>query len=382
MIEINDLHQSYGDDPVLQGVNLHVAAGASYGLLGPNGAGKSTLLHLMLGFLRPKRGTIRLLGSSNLEQVRQSVGYIPERQRYHTHYTAREYLRFLGAFSGLHGGELHDRVDHELLTAGLADVANRRLGTFSKGMLQRFGVAQALLGDPDLLLIDEPTSGLDPSGRRALLDLLKQVRKRGHTILLCTHHLYEVEYICDRVGVLVGGRITAEAEVQTLRGVATSLSIQTTTMPEQLQKQLTALGPQITYDSESILIGANSPELQATVMRTLLEANILIVQLEPLERPLARFYHQAVQGLTPAAAAAAPKPLAVPYIPPVPWTNPHPVSAQPQSERGTGDTLLNQLLGREEGGAEGEKNQGTEEQRNGGTEEQRNGGTEEQRNGG
>lgn len=348
MIEIHDLHKSYGDYAVLQGVNLHVAAGESYALLGPNGAGKSTLLHLMLGFLRPNRGTIRLLGKRNPEHVRHAVGYIPERQRYHTPYTAREYLRFLGSFSGMHGGELHDRVDHELLTAGLADVADRRLATFSKGMLQRFGVAQALLGDPDLLLIDEPTSGLDPSGRRAFLDLLKQVRRRGHTILLCTHHLHEVEFLCDRVGVLVGGRITTESDVQTLRGVATSLYIQTAAIPEQLQSQLANLGSQISCDSQSILIGSNNPEVQATVLRTLLEANVLILQLEPLERPLARFYHQAVQGFAADVAAPAPTPVPPSYIPPVPWVKSDLAQPQPPSERGTGDTLLKQLLGREE----------------------------------
>ncbi|RRR75263.1 MAG: ABC transporter ATP-binding protein [Candidatus Viridilinea halotolerans] len=295
MIAIHDLHKRYGDLVVLCGLSLRVADGEIYGLLGPNGAGKSTLLHLMLGFLRPDQGTIHLLGSDNLEQMRQRIGYIPERQRYHTHYSAREYLRFLGQFSGMGGAELHDRVDHELITVGLGDVADRKLGTFSKGMLQRFGVAQALLGDPDLLLIDEPTSGLDPSGRRAFVELLKQVRRRGHTILLCTHHFHEVELLCDRVGMLVGGRITFEGDVQKLRSVAKSLQIQTAELNTTLQTQLTTLEPSITCDNQTIFIKENSAALQALVLRTLLDADVPILQLEPLERPLEHLYRQAVR---------------------------------------------------------------------------------------
>ncbi|NTW02105.1 MAG: ABC transporter ATP-binding protein, partial [Oscillochloris sp.] len=189
VIEIEDLSKSYGSLQVLRGLSLRVAAGEVYGLLGPNGAGKSTLLHLMLGFLKPSSGNLRILGSRSLDGVHAQIGYIPERQRYHTRYTAREYLRFIGEFSGLRGTELSARVDQELRTVGLEDDANRMLSNFSKGMLQRVGVAQALLCDPALLLIDEPTSGLDPSGQREILDLLAAVRDRGHTVFLCTHYL-------------------------------------------------------------------------------------------------------------------------------------------------------------------------------------------------
>ncbi|HMQ35048.1 MAG TPA: ABC transporter ATP-binding protein [Chloroflexaceae bacterium] len=361
VIEIDDLHKSYGDLPVLQGLSLRVAAGEAFGLLGPNGSGKSTLIHLMLGFLRPNSGRIRLLGSPNLDRTRPRVGYIPERQRYHTRYTAREYLRFLGQFSGLGGGALSDRVDAELRAVGLDEAADRSLGTFSKGMLQRLGVAQALLMDPDLLLIDEPTSGLDPAGQREVLELLNEVRVRGHTVFLCTHYLHEVELLCDRVGVLAGGRIATEATVGDLRGVPSSVRIHVGALSPELRAQLADLGPAVHCDAQNVRISPNAPALQEAVLRALLDAGVLILALEPIESPLERLYLQAVRGAPPADGQPAPPPQPGDGPPPReagPWATaaPHaPASARPR--RGQGDTLLNELLGRREDRAPGEAGQ-------------------------
>lgn len=361
VIEIVDLHKSYGDLPVLQGLSLRVGAGEAFGLLGPNGSGKSTLIHLMLGFLRPNRGRISLLGSANLERTRPRVGYIPERQRYHTRYTAREYLRFLGEFSGLSGGALRSRVDAELETVGLAEAADRSLGAFSKGMLQRLGVAQALLLDPDLLLIDEPTSGLDPAGQREVLELLNQVRVRGHTVFLCTHYLHEVELLCDRVGVLAGGRIATEAVVANLRGATASVRIHLSGLPLELRVQLEALGPGVRCDAQNVRISQNSPALQEAVLRALLDAGVMILAMEPLESPLERLYLQAVRG----AATPPPPPqsdgAALQLPPTAPWAATLPTAtaaaADGAQRRGEGDTLLNELLGRQGEGATGGENE-------------------------
>jgi ABC-2 type transport system ATP-binding protein len=351
VIEISDLHKAYGDLPVLQGLSLRVGAGEAFGLLGPNGSGKTTLIHLMLGFLRPTRGRISLLGSTNLERTRQRIGYIPERQRYHTRYTAREYLRFLGKFSGLAGGTLRERVDTELDAVGLSEAADRSLGTFSKGMLQRLGVAQALLTDPDLLLIDEPTSGLDPAGQREVLELLNQVRGRGHTILLCTHYLHEVELLCDRVGVLAGGQLSSEATVASLRVATNSVRISLPALPADLRERLEALDGGVHCDGQHIRISPNTPVVQEAVLRAILDAGVTILALEPLESPLERLYLQAVRG------AALPPPLPVttsvddeeeaPSVSP-PWAANLPHAAPPsEARRGDGDTLLNELLGRD-----------------------------------
>jgi ABC-2 type transport system ATP-binding protein len=341
VIEITNLQKAYGDLQVLQGLSLRVGPGEVFALLGPNGAGKSTLIHLMLGFLRPDGGRVRLFGDGNLERARPRVGYIPERQRYHTRYTAREYLRFLGEFSGLGGAELRERVERELEVVGLQEAADRSLGTFSKGMLQRLGVAQALLSDPDLLLIDEPTSGLDPAGQREVIDILAAVRDRGHTVFLCTHYLQEVELLCDRVGVLAGGRIAAEAPVAELRAVAGSVRIQVAPMGPEQRRWIEGLGPGVRAEAQSVRISQNTPALQAKVLRALLDGNVAILAVEPLESPMERLYLQAVHG-------AAPQPPQTIALPPALWSDapPEPAPPPPPRRPGEGDTLLNELLGR------------------------------------
>jgi ABC-2 type transport system ATP-binding protein len=190
-IYIEGLRKSYDSVPVLRGLNMSVDAGQVYGLLGPNGAGKSTLLHLMMGFLRPDAGRIEVLGLAPSAAHRQ-VGYLPERLRYHTHCSGREYLGYIGKFGDEHGAGLRDRITSLLTLVGLGDAADRRMKTYSKGMLQRIGIAQALLSDPDMLLIDEPSSGLDPAGQVEMQELLVELRSRGHTIFICSHQMDEI----------------------------------------------------------------------------------------------------------------------------------------------------------------------------------------------
>lgn len=352
VIEIEELHKAYGSLPVLQGVSLRVAAGEVYGLLGPNGAGKTTLIHLMMGFLRPNQGRLRLLGNANLEQVRPRIGYIPERQRYHTRYTAREYLHFLGQFSGLTGVALRQRVERELAVVGLLSAADRSLGTFSKGMLQRLGIAQALLTDPELLLIDEPTSGLDLAGQREVIDLLAGVRDLGHTIFLCTHYLQEAELLCDRVGVLAGGRIAAEARVHDLRNVANSVRIRVGALDPELRARLESLGAGVRCDAQSVRLSPNTPELQATVLRALLDAEVAIMALEPLESPLERLYLWALHSVPPTSAEA--RGVFLPSWDLEAIAEP-PAAPPPADERaGASDALLSELLGRNEGDREAE----------------------------
>ncbi len=385
-IDIDSVFKSYDGLPVLRGVDLHIAPGEVYGLLGPNGAGKSTLLHLLLGFLRPDSGTLRLLGTADLEQVRSRIGYLPERLRYHTRYTAREYLRFLGQFSGMGGAPLKSRIEEELRTVGLLDAADRMLSTYSKGMLQRLGIAQALLADPELLLIDEPTSGLDPAGQREMLDLLAEVRGRGHTIFLTTHFLGEIDTLCDRAGILFGGQLAAEVDVALLRAPGRNVAITVGRMPEPLAETLQRISPSVRYQSGILTLHPNTPALQAQVLRTLLDAEIPIISLEPHARPLEDLYLRIVRGETPdlPTAAAMPhdlpahiapaalpddpgrtlvleddysifappghpdaQPQAAPPATPAESAPPEPPAAQP-GRPGSGDTLLRELLRRED----------------------------------
>jgi ABC-2 type transport system ATP-binding protein len=308
VIEVDNLFKAYDGVTVLRGLNLQIESGQVYGLLGPNGSGKSTLLHLLLGFLKPERGMVRVLGSPDLEQARSRVGYLPERLRYHLRYTGREYLRYLGQFSGIGRAQLHSRIEEELRAVGLADVADRLLSTYSRGMLQRLGIAQALLSDPDLLLIDEPTSGLDPVGQRELIGLLTEMRGRGHTILLTTHFTEEVDGLCDRAGILFGGQIAAEVEVAKLRGPGRNVQITAGHLPDSLALQLQRLAPAVRYSGGTITLQPNTHALQAQVIRALLDADVPIVAVTPQAPPLEDLYMRIVRGEAPDLSGLGPEP--------------------------------------------------------------------------
>lgn len=191
----------------LDGFSLSVEAGEIFGFLGPNGAGKSTAIHLAMGFMRPSRGTGSLLGHAfGHASTRRRVGFLAENVALY-HRRAERLVRFYGALDGMSGSQLDYRAREVLRIVGLQDDANRNAGKFSRGMLQRVGLAQAMVNDPELLILDEPTSALDPLARVMVRELLLNAREAGKTIFLSSHLLSEVELVCDRVAVLHRGRL-------------------------------------------------------------------------------------------------------------------------------------------------------------------------------
>lgn len=344
VIETDSLSKSIGGVRVLRGLNLRVPSGLVYGLLGPNGAGKTTLIYLLLGFLRPNNGSLRVLGAEDLERIRGRVGYVPERLSYHLRYSAREYLRYLGRFSDMRGAALRARVDETLQAVGLLDVANRQLSTYSKGMLQRFGIAQALLAEPDLLLIDEPTSGLDTSGRNEMVDLLAEVCRRGHTIFLTTPLIEEIEQLCDKMGILFGGTLAAEFDVAALRAPGRSALIRVAQLPAELVLQLQQLSSAVRCDGMEIILEPNSATLQAQTLRLLLDADVPIISLEPYGRPIEDVYMRVLEGrpIEIDASSGVESPPPGMFAPPG-----HPdAQALSSEQRNARDPLLNELLGR------------------------------------
>lgn len=294
-IEITNLRKSYGTLTVLNDVSLHIGCNEVYGLLGLRGAGKSTLLHLLLGFLKPSEGSVRVLGLDDLVQARQRLGYVPEATNYHLHYSAREYLSFLGRFSDLHGSKLRRRVEQVLESTGLTEVANRRLATLTRALLQRLALAQALLNDPEVLLIDEPLVGLEHAEQSDLVELLADICTQGPTVLLCSQYTGALTRLCDRVGILAGGRIVDEVEIHQLRKVSTSVRIQVDHLPPGLRQQLGSIAAAVTSSDHVITLRPNSQQLQAQVLRRLLDHGVTILALEQLEQPLEQFYIQALQ---------------------------------------------------------------------------------------
>ncbi|MBN2020168.1 MAG: ABC transporter ATP-binding protein [Sedimentisphaerales bacterium] len=209
----------WGRDKVVavDDLNLKIRTNEVFGLLGPNGSGKTTTLKLLLGLLHPTKGRSLLLeGSAADPQISTRIGFLPEESYLYKYLTARETLEFYGRLFKLPAKVRKLRTEALLDMVGLKAVANRHVGTFSKGMARRIGLAQALINDPDLLILDEPTTGLDPIGTRQIKDLIIELAKRGKTILLCNHLLADVEDVCDRIAILYGGKIQAEGNVSDL----------------------------------------------------------------------------------------------------------------------------------------------------------------------
>jgi ABC-2 type transport system ATP-binding protein len=205
-LSVSGLRKAYGSVHALRGVDLEVGTGELFGLLGPNGAGKSTLVKIACGLVRPSSGTVRICGSpAGAAAAQAALGYLAELFRFPDWCSADELLRLHQELTGSPGGSRERRELLELVELG--HVPDRRVGAMSKGMQQRLGLAQALIGDPRLLLLDEPTSALDPAGRHTVRALLERLRERGVSVLLNSHLLSEVELVCDRVAIINGGAV-------------------------------------------------------------------------------------------------------------------------------------------------------------------------------
>jgi ABC-2 type transport system ATP-binding protein len=192
-------------------LDLRVEVGEVYGLLGPNGSGKSTTLKIILGLVSPTRGRTEIFGrDSTLVESRAAVGFLPENPYFYKYLTGEETLRFFGRLCGLGGARLKSRIAELLDLVGLTNARNRRLGTYSKGMLQRIGLAQALIHEPKLVVLDEPTAGVDPAGSHDIRNLIVDFKRRGITVLLSSHLLAQAQEICDRVGILANGVLVRE----------------------------------------------------------------------------------------------------------------------------------------------------------------------------
>ncbi len=201
----------------IRDLNLEVAPGQVYGLLGPNGSGKSTTMKIVLGLVSPSAGSTEIFGrDSQLVESHEEVGFLPENPYFYKYLTGLETLRFYGKLCGLSGKTLSDKAGELLRLVGLESARDRRLGGYSKGMLQRIGLAQALIQDPRLLVLDEPTAGVDPKGSAEIRDLIVGCKERGITVLLCSHLLGQVQEICDRIGILDRGVLVREGRLEEL----------------------------------------------------------------------------------------------------------------------------------------------------------------------
>lgn len=201
----------------LQGLSLSIFAGEVFGFLGPNGAGKTTTMNVLLGFVQPTTGDAFIFGTSVRDPIaRQRIGYLPELTYYYKFLSAEEILRFYAKIFRIPKREVEPRIDSVLKLVELQDARKRPIKTYSKGMQQRVGLAQALINDPDLLILDEPTSGLDPIGRMKVREIIQRLKQEGKTVFFSSHELGEVETVCDRVAILNAGELKTEGRVADL----------------------------------------------------------------------------------------------------------------------------------------------------------------------
>jgi len=247
-VEIRDLVKDFRTSfrkqmlRAVDGVSIRIMPGEVYGLIGPNGSGKSTTMKALLGLVAPTSGQCAIFGKDSLKvDSRQDVGFLPENPYFYKHLSGVETLRFYGKLCGLKGKVLEDRVSELLALVDLENARDRRIGGYSKGMLQRIGLAQALVQDPRLVILDEPTAGVDPVGSRQIRDLIMKLRERGITVFLCSHLLEQVQEVCDHVGIIFRGKMVKEGRLDELIAIEDQTEIVLRDATPELIAEITAL---------------------------------------------------------------------------------------------------------------------------------------------
>jgi ABC-2 type transport system ATP-binding protein len=258
IIETSDLTKMYGKKVGCSEICLSVGEGQIFGFLGPNGAGKSTLVKILVGLLFPTSGTAKILGRplGNLE-ARRKTGFLPENFRYQDWLTGEELLSFHASLYGLSAQDKKRRIPAVLEQVGLSGKERQRVGTYSKGMQQRIGLACALLPDPELVFLDEPTSALDPLGRREVRQIILDLRRRGKTVFLNSHLLSEVEMICDQVAIIHKGRIISTGVLEEMLSGAVEVEVQVEAQTPQMLSEFSALSRKMTVDGSRIRLSLN-----------------------------------------------------------------------------------------------------------------------------
>ena len=282
LVEVTGLTKRYGDTLAVDGVDLTVLPGEVYGFLGPNGAGKTTTLRILTGLIAPTSGDVRVLGGSpGQADVLGRTGSMIESPAFYPYLSGLDNLRLLAEYAEVP----RRKIDEVLELVDLTDRARDRFSTYSLGMKQRLGVAAALLKDPELVILDEPTNGLDPAGMRDMRRLIRELGSGGHTVLLSSHLLGEVQQICDRVGIINSGRMVAEHNVEELRGEQ-ELIVRAAPR-EKAQSILTDfLGAGTVHQYDETLRVKVRPDKAAEVNRILVEAGIAVSELHSTERAL------------------------------------------------------------------------------------------------
>ena len=300
-IQIENLKKSFrlGFIPktkeILKGISLSVKEGEIFGYLGPNGAGKTTTIKCLLGLIFPDNGTIKIFGQPHLStRARQSLGFLPENPYFYDYLTAREFLEFYADLFGLGRKEKDERSARLLKLVGLERAAALRLRKFSRGMLQRIGLAQALINDPKLVILDEPLGGMDPLGRKEIRDIIVRFKEEGKTVFFTSHILQDIEMICDHVAIIVGGRVVKQGALQDL--VSEKVLFTEMTVSGVPPEAFRGLGESISVQGERVLLKILEERRVDDILALVRQERGKVISLSPRTETLEDIFVETVTG--------------------------------------------------------------------------------------
>ena len=305
VVETQDLTKKYDGTTVVDHLNLHVAENEVFGLLGPNGAGKTTTILMLLGLTEPASGSARIFGFDSTREplkVKRLAGYLPEKVGFYNNLTARQNLKFIAQLNNISDAESHPLIEQLLEAVGIADMADAAVGKFSRGMKQRLGIADVLVKKPKVAILDEPTAGLDPEGISQILDLIADLPKKGTTVVLSSHRLYEVQKVCHSIGILSKGKLVVEGSLDELGREAFAqgryrIELETIQPSPQLIKVIRQISGvrNIEAKGNRLQISTDS-DLRAEISKAVVQSDAPLIQMKIQEVSLddiyKRYFHE------------------------------------------------------------------------------------------
>ncbi len=292
----------------VQDLSLQVPRGHVFGFLGPNGAGKTTTINMLLGNIYPTAGRASLLGQpiGNID-VRAKLGFLPEKFQFHEFLTAEEFLDLHGKLLGMGKAARQKRIPEVLERVGLIDRRKSKLREFSKGMQQRAGLAQAIINDPDLVILDEPTSALDPLGRREVREIVSALKDEGKTVMLNSHLLSEIEMTCDQVAIIKGGQVIRQGKIDDLLAAPSTVSMRILNVTPALVHALESLAQTVGIDGEKVIATISDEEIVPEIVAAVVQSGGRLMSLVPMRESLEDLFIRVVEteGMPPGAAGVA-----------------------------------------------------------------------------
>ncbi|NLM75549.1 MAG: ABC transporter ATP-binding protein [Clostridiaceae bacterium] len=306
VIKTENLTKKYGENIAVNNLNLEIYEGEVFGLLGPNGAGKTTTILMLMGMTEPTSGTAYINGNLTTKdtlKIKRIVGYMPDRVGFYDDMTARENLRFTGRLNGLDTKTIEDRINELLERVGLSEVGDKKVGTYSRGMKQRLGIADTLMKDPKIMILDEPTQGLDPEGINEMLGFISDLaRTDKRTILVSSHLLHQMQKICDRVGIFIKGKLLAAGPISTLgdrvlAGQELTIEMNVSPVDDKLISLVKAIDKEVRVDAdgENVVV-KSTKEVRKDILKILYENNYELLYLKQSGRDLDDIYSRYFAG--------------------------------------------------------------------------------------